>query len=196
MDQNEVDITGIKNKLYLSDSEEKSNKKVQSQFVSFSLQTAETFDREFGKKVEILDTTDISPHYDLDHDAIEFFLKFWIPQVFVGDCVLRSSGGKVKYFPLFSLLGSIAILSDSVVKITTPDTSMDEVDIENAVEELTSKNLLDLSRPVGHEEYIVKGQVEFMIYKSLQTNIIESLVEVKKVVPTASDLMGRFSPVW
>ena len=137
------------------------------------------------------------------HQVVECFLNFWVPQVFIGDSVLRPSGEKVKYFPVFSLLGSIAMLGDNDVQIATPDPIIDDDETANVLDEyisdknvFTADDVRHLIRYIGHEESIGRGPMEFMIFKTIDSSIIESLVEVKQTVPTVRDLMINASPVW
>lgn len=173
---------------------------VAGKLLAFSKQTRSSFLLEFPATILPVKCGGLKPHYSIPPSVILLFLAFWI---IVCDSVLRfGSGEKVKYFPIFTLLGTIAMLanSGSMVSTATP-THDDELTPETLADEtrisLTIKKLKELFRFIGHEEHIGRGALEFMIFRNALSQKIESVLVVKDTLPSSTDLLKKYeSPIW
>ena len=175
--------------------------------LAFSKQTRTSFETEFPQVVQPKKVGGLTPHYRIPSSVILLFIAFWIPIVIVCDSVLRfGSGEKVKYFPIFSLLGAIAMVTASGSVVVPDDTPLEEEERESdasvggqrtEVVTMSIESLKQLFRAIGHEERIGRGSLEFMIFKSLLSTRIEGLVEVKDTLPSSTDLLkAEDSPIW
>jgi hypothetical protein len=171
---------------------------------AFSSQTRDTFMLEFPKIKLPSELGGLNPHYHFSQEAAAEFFDIWVPSLFVCDAVLRfGSGEKVKYFPIFSLLGTVALTAGQVARSITVNEGDDEVDVgfeEEGVRKevkLTTSQLADLFRFLGDEERLKRGNLEFMIFDTVNSTEIEGLVEVKLMLPSSTDMLKQLtSPVW
>lgn len=79
-------------------------------------QSKESFLKEFADTMPIL-SRPLKPHFAISDNAVETFLRFWIPQVSVPDAVVRygMTGELGKYLPIFTLLSAVAIVGTSKI---------------------------------------------------------------------------------
>ena len=169
-----------------------------------SSQILATLNAEYPDLVIPKTLTKLSPHYRLDHAAIESFLNYWIPQVVVADSVVRygMGGERAKYLPIFSLLGAIAVLGNrkiDVAHVVPVETVIEGEEEEELEMVLTTAQIKQLVRLIDYEEKLDMGSIEFMIFADALTDTVEGLVEVKSHLPSAALILSDPSnknPTW
>lgn len=178
--------------------------------LAFSKQTRTSFEAEFPQVIQPKKCGGLKPHYSIPSPVIVMFISMWIPIVIVCDSVLRfGSGEKVKYFPIFSLLGAIAMVSATGSVVVPEELPLEEqqeeegkgdppMDVQRTeVITMTIEKLKQLFRAIGHEERIGRGSLEFMIFRNILSTRIEGLVEVKDTLPSSTDMLkSEDSPIW